>query len=201
MGFIIISIACGIFLFEFDFIFYIFFSYPLFQIVYNFRGVTRKNCFLWQLHLPLIISQIFYPIFIKGINFSFFKLSPSKFFSFIILCEIFFLLIVLLLQKIFGAYFFLPKCMIPNHYNYFKNFSSFPIKNDENCPICFSKLMTNPDDTSEYEKSNPKKEYLLPLKYMETPCKHRFHLNCLKIWMDQKLVCPCCRAPIPPIVK
>ena len=196
----IIAVACGNFLIEYSFIFYIFFSYPLFQIVYNFYGVTRKNCFLWELHLPFVISQIFYPIFMKGFSFSFFKLTPDRYFPFILICEVLFCLIILFLQKIFGACFFLPKCMIPNYFNYFRKFSSYPVKEDETCPICFSGLMENPEDTPEDEITDPKKVPLLPSKYMQTPCKHKFHENCLKIWMDQKLVCPCCRTNIPPII-
>lgn len=42
------------------------------------------------------------------------------------------------------------------------------------------------------------KKTLLSKKYMETPCKHRFHVECLKSWMDQKLECPNCRQKIPP---
>jgi hypothetical protein len=40
----------------------------------------------------------------------------------------------------------------------------------------------------------------MPKKYMQTPCKHRFHERCLREWMEQKLMCPCCRTSIPPII-
>ena len=45
----------------------------------------------------------------------------------------------------------------------------------ENCSICFE---------DEYTKSN----------YMaETICKHKFHKNCLKKWLNEKETSPCCR--------
>jgi len=34
---------------------------------------------------------------------------------------------------------------------------------------------------------------------MVTPCRHKFHPVCLQQWMDIKLECPFCRAPIPPL--
>lgn len=35
---------------------------------------------------------------------------------------------------------------------------------------------------------------------MTTPCGHSFHRECLQRWMDERLVCPMCRAPLPPLV-
>lgn len=34
---------------------------------------------------------------------------------------------------------------------------------------------------------------------MVTPCRHKFHPNCLRQWMEIKLECPFCRSPIPPL--
>ncbi|KAH3898903.1 uncharacterized protein SCODWIG_02568 [Saccharomycodes ludwigii] len=35
--------------------------------------------------------------------------------------------------------------------------------------------------------------------YMITPCDHVFHSKCLITWMNRKLQCPVCRAPLPPL--
>ena len=32
---------------------------------------------------------------------------------------------------------------------------------------------------------------------MQTPCKHRFHEDCLVMWMKTKLECPSCRQVVP----
>lgn len=196
----IAAVACGNFLIQYEFLFYVFFAYPLFQVAFNFHGVTQKNCFLWGLHLPFVLAQLFYPIFMKGLRFSFFKLTPKRYFPLILLAEAFFGLGLLFLQKCFGACFFLPKCLIPNYFNYFRRFSSYPVEEGENCPICFSGLTENPDDAPDDPDQDPKTLGLLPKKYMETPCKHRFHEQCLRNWMEQKLICPCCRSNIPPVI-
>lgn len=195
VAFCILSVACGNFLIMYDFLFYILFCYPIFQIIYNINNVNRNNCYIWEIHPALIFSQIFYPIFMKGTSISFFKLTPDNLFPIIILSLSIFFNLFLFLQKSFGACFFLPKCMIPNYFNYFKKFEQHRVKEDETCPICFS-LLTESPETDE----NDKVIGLLPKRYMETPCNHMFHEECLKEWMQQKLICPCCRKRIPPII-
>ena len=199
VGLCIIAVACGDFLIEFEFIFYIFFAYPLFQIFFNFSNVTQKNCFLWELHPALILSQVFFPVFMKGTSLSFFKITPVTHFPYILVGEILLLMMILFFQKSFGACFFLPKCMIPNYFSYFKKFSSSPVDAEENCPICFS-LLTESPDYSEGDSEDDKEAPLVPKKYMQTPCAHNFHEKCLKSWMEHKLICPCCRMSIPPVI-
>ncbi|KAJ1946150.1 hypothetical protein GGF37_001335 [Kickxella alabastrina] len=36
-------------------------------------------------------------------------------------------------------------------------------------------------------------------QYMVTPCHHVYHTDCLMPWMNTKLECPVCRAPLPPV--
>ena len=126
----IICVVCANFMIINTFIFIIFFSYPLIQIYHNFSNVTQKNCFLLKLHLPLILPQIIYPIFLRGLPFSFFNLTPKTYLPLVITFEVLFLISILFLQKCFGACFFLPKFMIPNYFNYFKKFKSKPIPED-----------------------------------------------------------------------
>ena len=96
------------------------------------------------------------------------------------------------LQKLFGRCFFLPKKCIPGYYDYVRKISKLEDK-DENCPICFSPLVEDPDSGD-----NDLEKELIQKTYMETPCKHYFHPKCLQQWMSVKLVCPYCRAGIPP---
>ena len=35
--------------------------------------------------------------------------------------------------------------------------------------------------------------------FMQTPCKHKFHCECLISWMEVKMICPICRATLPQI--
>ena len=36
-----------------------------------------------------------------------------------------------------------------------------------------------------------------PKEFMLTPCKHLFHRECLKLWMEKKNGCPVCRHDLP----
>ncbi|CAN6674513.1 transmembrane E3 ubiquitin-protein ligase 1 [Trichomonascus vanleenenianus] len=36
-------------------------------------------------------------------------------------------------------------------------------------------------------------------RYMVTPCRHVFHTECMERWMRNRLQCPVCRNPLPPI--
>ena len=53
---------------------------------------------------------------------------------------------------------------------------------DTDCAICMSAI-----------------DYNDPASFMVTPCHHAFHTDCLYKWMDVKLECPPCRAPLPDV--
>lgn len=36
-------------------------------------------------------------------------------------------------------------------------------------------------------------------EFMKTPCNHKYHVPCLKKWMEIRLECPSCRTVIPPL--
>lgn len=36
-------------------------------------------------------------------------------------------------------------------------------------------------------------------EFMKTPCNHKYHVPCLKKWMEIRLECPSCRQIIPAI--
>ena len=74
------------------------------------------------------------------------------------------------------------------------------------CPICFNEIDCDPSQLRETitdnfsgEANNAQRRLLendgkLLKKCMMTPCKHYYHPDCLKQWMDQKMECPSCRA-------
>ena len=55
-------------------------------------------------------------------------------------------------------------------------------ENDLECVICCESI-----------DSDDRKNYML------APCEHLFHKQCLLTWMEQKMECPVCRAPLPAI--
>ena len=166
--------------------------YPLIQIFHNSFNVIRKNCFKFHLHVPFFICQFLYPISYRSLNFNFFQLRQNYNFGIILVSIILAQLIMMYLQKLFGPAFYLPKCLIPNYFQYHRKLKNLKNPEEENCPICFTNLSELPECDSSLERK------LLPTKYMETPCRHKFHEKCLKSWMEQKLICPCCRMAIPP---
>lgn len=83
--------------------------------------------------------------------------------------------ILVILQNIFGGAFFLPKKMHPYVFNYFDG----KLPENSTCAICMSQIET--EDS-----------------YMVTPCSHAFHTQCLSRWMEEQLICPICRASLPP---
>jgi len=51
-------------------------------------------------------------------------------------------------------------------------------------------LINSPSQKARKNKSVTK-------KIMKTPCDHKFHIPCLKKWLNIKLECPTCRKVIP----
>ena len=85
--------------------------------------------------------------------------------------------IIILLQNRFGGNFFFPKSMRPAAFDY----HSLPVPPNTECAICMGQIAEDDD-------------------VMVTPCHHAFHTECLSRWMDEQLICPICRAEIPPLV-
>lgn len=187
---IVFAIIVSNFFISYYYLFIVVFIFPIFQIFHNCYNVINKHCFYFKLHFIFIGSQLFYPIAMRCSFFTFFRLKPDYYFIFILSILTIFFMIVMFLQKLFGRNFFLPKCLIPNYFNYFKKLKNLEDAANQNCPICFCALNENPDDDLP--------EQLILKNYMKTPCEHLFHEKCLKLWMDQKLCCPYCRAKIPP---
>lgn len=173
-------------------IYYLLFLYPLFQIWYNCFNVLRRNCFMWRLHFQMIVPQVFYPIALRVAPSNLFHLHSNYTFGVLLLALVLLQIGVMFGQKYFGPSFFLPNFLNPTYFNYFKKLKNLPNAETVNCPICFIPLTEQPELTPALETQ------LTSKKYMETPCKHQFHQFCLQKWMDQRMICPCCRARIPP---
>lgn len=166
--------------------------YPLFQIMYNNQNNLRSQCFKLHLHGAIIISQFIFPISIRCFHLRFFQLRQDYNFGFGLVTILITQLMIMYLQKLLGPTFYLPRILISGYYEYMRKLNDLEDLENHNCPICFIPLNELPDSETKAAKT------LLPYRFMETPCKHKYHENCLKAWMEQKLVCPCCRATIPP---
>jgi uncharacterized membrane protein YuzA (DUF378 family) len=89
---------------------------------------------------------------------------------------------ILVLFRSCGSKRVLPRFMTPWRHDYSLSLSTWKSNGgveDPDCSIC-----TMPLDDGE------------AVAWI-TPCRHVFHPQCLRTWMDQRMECPLCRAPLP----
>ncbi|KAJ1719051.1 hypothetical protein LPJ53_006110 [Coemansia erecta] len=132
---------------------------------------------------------------------------------------------VLLLQDLLGPRFFVPASMLPEVYNYHP---LLPPDSDEEAAAegnadgsadsaRDAESRGSEDSTNSDEPRNSRgRECAICIQnvdvsasvasalfgrpsYMVTPCHHVYHTECLTRWMEMKLECPVCRAPLPPV--
>jgi hypothetical protein len=118
---------------------------------------------------------------------------------------------VLLLQNKYGGDVVVPFKCRKGYYKYTKNvrdvvraYKGFNASNQ--CVICLGTFV-NEVDGVRTERTKMKfvdviKERMFhKQKYiMVTPCAHFFHCECLRSWVQVKMVCPICRKNIPKMV-
>ena len=175
------------------YLFCVLFSYPIFQVIFNYNKVVKKNCFDIKMYLPLFASQLWFPVYLRGYYSDLVKLDTDYLFVSILCGQVLFCIFVMYLQSVFGPKFFIPKKCRSSSYIYERKLKGEMQNEGVTCPICFFALMHQPN-----EEEKDLKGSMLLKKFMRTPCNHDFHEVCLKQWMDLKLNCPCCRKEIPP---
>lgn len=85
-------------------------------------------------------------------------------------------LFIIVLQKLFGGAFFIPKKSRLPRFSY----TAEKPPHDSECAICLGIIGDDED-------------------FYSTPCHHYFHQECLSRWMEENAICPICRTPLPPI--
>lgn len=137
----------------------------------------------------------------------------------VLTCWLLLQILLLYLQTIMGARFWVNSRWLPEQYNYHPVMSISDLENgfasdilanlkphsagsnvsicEVDCAICMSSLsipVLATNDTKE------KKSYEDMMKeVLVTPCHHIFHASCLENWMIYKLQCPVCRSALPPV--
>jgi hypothetical protein len=87
------------------------------QIIHNaYQGI--KPGFNMGYYTVILSNQL-YMLYYRGIPHNTTGISPSFGICMGILLSILFQLLILALQDKFGSRFFIPKCLIPNHYDYY----------------------------------------------------------------------------------
>lgn len=171
---------------DFDWNFFVFFSALKYLIFYYFRGCP----------VNIMMLRNFYGF-------------PSAGFVCLLLS-----LVVICLQGEIGPRFFVPRCL-SRQYNYFVDRKKYDRllqqRNansnepyDETCPVCLMGL-TDPTPQNTPGEELKSKVFIRLNRgnkdnIMVAPCKHSFHTVCLLTWMQIKMECPACRAPLPQVV-
>lgn len=114
---------------------------------------------------------------------------------------LYFQIVVLYSQDILGTRWFLLQHKIPEGYHYCKSVTLqlqyLSEHGDSNstkcyttvCAICMPDVFVNVKEVPETHKVDI-------YCYMVTPCDHIFNTAFLENWMNYKLNCPVCRAPL-----
>lgn len=106
---------------------------------------------------------------------------------------------IMVAQSLYGSRFFLPPCLRTRTYSkYMKTLAGYDFHDWRymNCQLCMN-LLSEP----ELEHSDADPEYAWKSfklgNYMEIPCKHVFHPNCILKAVRKNKRCPICEYILP----
>ena len=118
-------------------------SQILFSIITNTRPPMSRMYIIC-----LSMSKLFLPIYLKAFDGNIFDLKPSYFKVYLIVIIIIAEIIVLLLQKSFGARTILPKKYRKRGFDYYKDKVNIEmhVSKNPNCVICLESLMVEVDN-------------------------------------------------------
>lgn len=150
---------------------FVVYSFFVPQIVYSFKMTgRRKNDNMFVVLTTLSrVSPLLYFGMCEG---NFLGIKKGYIYQ-IIAVYVVVQMVVIVLQNFVGGTLFWPS--FGHAYDYLQ----VPPPNSE-CTICLSRI---PDDE----------------EAMVTPCGHAYHKECLLQWMNERLECPVCRAPLPDV--
>ncbi|EAS01841.3 zinc finger, C3HC4 type (RING finger) protein (macronuclear) [Tetrahymena thermophila SB210] len=176
------------------------------QIIRNVRrGQQVKVCKSYVFGFMMIRSLIL--LYYRGCPENIAKLSPQYSTCIGIVVIIIAQVLFLYAQEYFGPRFFIPKRFQTDCYDYYYKLPHSQVDLEsqgqaDECTICITELSMQPvlQSNSSYFKdliikAKQKQNYI-----MKTPCDHKYHIPCLLKWMEVKMECPTCRAPLPPMV-
>ena len=150
------------------------FSYFIPQIYYSSikGGMKKKDApFIVMITIARIVPLAYFTLYYKNING---EVSTAVFVIFAGYAII--QAVIVLLQNKFGGSFFLPKKYRPQTFDYF----AYHVPPGTECSICFNTIEEGDEA-------------------MTTPCHHSFHRECLERWMNESMICPMDRTPLPPV--
>ena len=195
------------------------FSY-IFQIFYSIKVGIRPPMSKGYL-ISSSIAKLFFPIYLKAYPYNIFELQSAYLKSFSVCITVIIEVIILILQKEYGARFLVPHSIRCAYYNYYFDDVKINehISENPDCIICLDQLKINENEELIVENNsffndrnifffdNVSKKINNFVKYVKepfkkkpfmiTPCDHIFHTECLEKWIQFKNECPYCKREIP----
>jgi hypothetical protein len=153
----------------------ILYSFFLPQIVHSIRSPLRKTEDVWFVILITVSREIpilYFTVYRQNLFGTECPLAAILSSVYLI-----FQVFIVLLQNRFGGAFFLPKRLRPV---ILFDYRVVAPEGGVECTVCFEWI-------EEGENA------------MVTPCGHFFHQECLTRWMNEHMICPFCRHPLPGI--
>ncbi|KAM3134393.1 hypothetical protein pb186bvf_013506 [Paramecium bursaria] len=164
------------------------------QVIHNVRNGNNPK-FIYAYIFGILCPSMLYPIYARGCPSNIRGMEPSNTFIMVYFSLYLFQILLLYIQYKLGPRAFIPRCFLPKQFQYY-HIVNLQDESDDECAICLGSILDEP--AGEEDAVDAK---LLLKQIMITPCKHKFHISCLKSWIDVKLQCPTCRQPIPPIAE
>lgn len=172
------------------------------QIIHNIKNLSSRVPSTGFI-VSLTIEHIYIPVYFYLKDENFLMYRPNLLLAFLLVLVLGLQVGILVVQKMKGSLYVVPKFLRPKVYNYAVEISEtedlhaniipyvfdFPLNCQKECPICLIPVNRYPEEIKEE----------VPEIYFKTPCKHDFHKKCLTEWLRHKNLCPVCRTQLPPI--
>jgi hypothetical protein len=151
------------------------------QILHNALK-DHRNPLSMEYVVGMSVTRLLIPLYLLLCPHNVTDLEPQPLLGVSLLCFVALQVGILYLQTRLGSRFMIPAQFLPPKYNYYR---PLPEGFTEDCVVCM-------DSMTDYaaEPQHP--------SLMVAPCDHVFHAACLQQWMDIKMDCPTCRAPLEP---
>eukprot|EP00826_Nyctotherus_ovalis_P062273 TRINITY_DN8981_c0_g1_i1.p1 TRINITY_DN8981_c0_g1~~TRINITY_DN8981_c0_g1_i1.p1 ORF type:complete len:242 (+),score=6.88 TRINITY_DN8981_c0_g1_i1:38-763(+) len=163
------------------------------QIIKNMRNQARKAPSL-PFIIIISIEHIYVPVFANLVENNVMENEPKMWVAIVLISVIVVEITVLILQKLKGALYLVPKKWRPYRYDYYRSISpkyAEPTSQYNDCAICLENVTVMQSLIGQERKKQK--------GYYETPCAHSFHIECLTRWMMTRSICPICRSYLPPL--
>ena len=144
-------ILCRLIVTNFYCLFFLFFSSWFFQIQHSIRKGSRPPM-THNYIITCTCAKIFFPIYLKSNPYNIFELKPSYYKTWIIVFTVLIEVLIIFLQKNYGARFLIPNIFQCDHkYNYYYDdiIIEKHISKNPDCIICLGALKNKND---EFEK-------------------------------------------------